>query len=80
MFLEDLFVREEGRGSGAGGMLFEHVRQLGSPAAAGRLTWNVLVWNSARAGLYHRRGAEWADDWLVTVLRIDHVDRAGHSR
>jgi len=65
MFLEDLFVREEGRGSGAGGMLFEHVRQLGAQRGCGRMTWNVLVWNSIARDFYHRRGAEWADDWLV---------------
>ena len=76
MFLEDLFVKEEGRGSGAGGRLFEHVRQLGAHRGCGRMTWNVLVWNSLAREFYHRRGAEWAEDWLVyRSHRTDHVDR-----
>jgi GNAT superfamily N-acetyltransferase len=65
MFLEDLFVGEEGRKSGAGRMLFEHVRTLGAQRGCGRMSWNVLEWNDLARDFYHRRGAEWAQDWLV---------------
>jgi GNAT superfamily N-acetyltransferase len=65
MFLEDLFVREEGRASGAGGMLFEHVRRLGAERGCGRMSWNVLDWNNLARDFYHRRGGECAKDWLV---------------
>jgi GNAT superfamily N-acetyltransferase len=65
MFLEDLFVREEGRESGAGRMLFEHVRELGAQRGCARMSWNVLHWNSLARDFYHRRGAEWVNDWLL---------------
>jgi GNAT superfamily N-acetyltransferase len=65
MFLEDLFVRDEGRESGAGGLLFEHVRKLGAERGCGRMSWNVLNWNALARDFYHRRGGEWAEDWLV---------------
>ena len=65
MFLEDLFVREAGRKSGAGGLLFEHVRKLGAERGCGRMSWNVLDWNAVAREFYHRRGAEWANDWLL---------------
>jgi len=68
MFLEDLYVREEGRESGAGGMLFEHVRKLGAERGCGRMSWNVLDWNALAREFYHRRGGEWAKDWLVYSL------------
>jgi GNAT superfamily N-acetyltransferase len=71
MFLEDLFVREEGRGSGAGGMLFEHVRRLGAERGCGRMSWNVLDWNALARDFYHRRGGERAEDWLVYSLGYD---------
>jgi GNAT superfamily N-acetyltransferase len=65
MFLEDLFVREDGRASGAGGMLFEHVRKLGAERGCGRMSWNVLNWNKLARDFYQRRGGEWAKHWLV---------------
>jgi GNAT superfamily N-acetyltransferase len=65
MFLEDLFVREEGRGSGAGRMLFEHVHKLGAQRGCGRMSWNVLHWNTLARDFYQRRGAEWVNDWLL---------------
>jgi GNAT superfamily N-acetyltransferase len=68
MFLEDLFVRETVRRSGAGHMLFEHVRTLGARRGCGRMSWNVLNWNALARDFYHRRGGEWAKDWLVYSL------------
>jgi GNAT superfamily N-acetyltransferase len=71
MFLEDLFVRKEGRRSGAGQMLFEHVRKLGAARGCGRMSWNVLDWNSLARDFYQRRGGEWAEGWLVYSSSYD---------
>ena len=65
MYLEDLFVREESRQSGAGSMLFEHVRSLGAQRGCGRMEWQVLDWNALARDFYHRRQAMWMKDWLV---------------
>jgi GNAT superfamily N-acetyltransferase len=65
MYLEDLFVREDARGSGAGSALFEHVRTLGAERGCGRMEWQVLDWNTLAREFYHRRQATWMKDWLL---------------
>jgi GNAT superfamily N-acetyltransferase len=65
MYLEDLFVREAARGSGAGSMLFEHVRTLGAQRGCGRMEWQVLDWNALAREFYKRRQATWMKDWLL---------------
>lgn len=65
MYLEDLFVREDARESGAGSALFEHVRTLGAHRECGRMEWQVLDWNTLARGFYERRQATWMKDWLL---------------
>lgn len=65
MYLEDLFVRDEARESGAGSALFEHVRALGAKRGCGRMEWQVLDWNTLAREFYNRRQATWLKDWLV---------------
>jgi GNAT superfamily N-acetyltransferase len=68
IFLEDLFVIEPARRSGAGGTLFEHVRKLGQERGCGRMDWNVLDWNTPARDFYHRRNAQWMKEWLLYRL------------
>jgi len=70
MYLEDLFVLERARGSGAGRLLFDHVRALGDERGCGRMDWQVLDWNTSARQFYDRRGARWLQDWLT--YRIDY--------
>jgi GNAT superfamily N-acetyltransferase len=65
MFLEDLFVRDDARESGAGSKLFEHVRALGAERGCGRMEWQVLDWNTLAREFYNRRQATWMKDWLL---------------
>ena len=65
MYLEDLFVREDARESGAGSALFEHVRTLGAHRGCGRMEWQVLDWNTLAREFYTRRQATWMKDWLL---------------
>ena len=65
MYLEDLFVLENARGTGTGSMLFDHVRTLGADRGCGRMEWQVLDWNTLAREFYHRRQATWMKDWLV---------------
>jgi GNAT superfamily N-acetyltransferase len=65
IYLEDLFVLEASRGSGAGGMLFEHVRALGAQRGCGRMDWQVLDWNATARDFYQRRHAQWMKEWLL---------------
>ena len=65
MYLEDLFVLDTARQSGAGGRLFEHVRSLGEQRGCGRMDWTVLDWNALARDFYNRRHAEWMKEWLL---------------
>ena len=65
IYLEDLFVEQESRGTGAGAMLFDHVRLLGQRRGCGRMDWQVLDWNTPAREFYNRRNAQWMQEWLT---------------
>ena len=69
MYLEDLFVLESARGSGAGGKLFDFVRKLGEERGCGRMDWTVLDWNTLARDFYARRNAQWMKEWLLYRLQ-----------
>ena len=69
IYLEDLFVRPEARGSGLGKALLSHLAMLAVERDCARLEWSVLDWNSPAIGFYQKLGARLMDEW--TVMRVD---------
>lgn len=69
IYLEDLFVRPEARGSGLGKALLGHLAKLAMERDCARLEWWVLDWNSPSIGFYQSLGARLMDEW--TVMRVD---------
>ncbi|HEV7340043.1 MAG TPA: GNAT family N-acetyltransferase [Sphingopyxis sp.] len=69
IYLEDLFVRPEARGSGLGKALLAHLAQLCVERDCARLEWSVLDWNTPAIGFYQNLGAKLMDEW--TVMRVD---------
>ena len=69
LYLEDLFVRPEARGSGLGKALLAHLAQLCVERDCARLEWWVLDWNTPSIGFYQSLGAKLMDEW--TVMRVD---------
>ena len=61
MWLEDLFVEEAHRGSGAGRALLEAVARRALERGCFRLDWNVLDWNEPSIRFYEALGAKRAD-------------------
>jgi GNAT superfamily N-acetyltransferase len=62
IWLEDLFVRPEHRGHGAGEALMRHLRGL----TEGRVEWSVLDWNRPAIDFYERLGARPDDGgWIM---------------
>lgn len=57
MWLEDLFVRPEARGTGAGEALLAAFCADALARGCHRVDWHVLDWNPAR-GFYERMGAK----------------------
>jgi GNAT superfamily N-acetyltransferase len=69
IYLEDLFVRPEARGSGLGKALLKRLAQLAVERDCARLEWAVLDWNEPSIGFYKSLGAKPMDEW--TVFRLD---------
>jgi GNAT superfamily N-acetyltransferase len=69
IYLEDLFVRPEARGSGLGKALLQRLAQLAVERDCARLEWWVLDWNEPSIGFYKSLGAKPMDEW--TVFRVD---------
>lgn len=69
IYLEDLFVRPEARGSGLGKALLSHLAALAVERDCARLEWSVLDWNEPSIGFYKALGARFLDEW--TGMRVD---------
>lgn len=69
IYLEDLFVRPEARGSGLGKALLAELAALALARDCARLEWSVLDWNAPAIGFYEKLGARLMDEW--TVMRVD---------
>ena len=74
IYLEDLFVRPEFRGSGLGRTLLAYLARLATERRCGRLEWSVLDWNQPAIGFYKKLGAEAMSDWAVYRLTGDALD------
>ena len=69
IFLEDLFVKPEARGLGAGKALLKRLAERCLEYGLGRLEWAVLDWNAPSIAFYDSLGAAEMGDW--TVRRLD---------
>lgn len=75
LYLEDLYVRPEARGRGAGRALLAHLARLAKERGCGRLEWWVLDWNESAIRFYRSLGAQAMDDWTVFRLTGADLDR-----
>jgi len=69
IYLEDLFVRPDARGSGLGKALLARLAALALERDCARLDWSVLDWNAPSIAFYKALGARWLDAW--TGMRLD---------
>ncbi len=69
LYLEDLFVRPEFRGKGAGIGLMKTLAREAVDRGYKRFVWQVLDWNEPAILFYERIGAKVMRDWLTA--RID---------
>lgn len=65
LYLEDLYVRPELRGSGYGKALLSTLAQECVENDYGRFEWWVLDWNEPALGFYRSIGAVPMDEWTV---------------
>lgn len=69
LYLEDLFVRPDARGLGAGKALLACLGKIAVERDCGRLDWWCLDWNESSIRFYRQMGAVPMSDW--TVYRVN---------
>jgi GNAT superfamily N-acetyltransferase len=65
LYLEDLFVEPEHRGSGIGKALLVRLAALAVERDYGRFEWRVLDWNEPSIRFYESLGATIMREWLL---------------
>jgi ribosomal protein S18 acetylase RimI-like enzyme len=68
IYLEDLYVTPEHRGSGAGRALLAALARIATERGYARVEWSVLDWNEPAIGFYRRIGATGMDEWTTYRL------------
>ncbi|MDB5987347.1 MAG: acetyltransferase domain protein [Nevskia sp.] len=71
VYLEDLFVEPEYRGSGIGQALLRKLAGIAVARGCERFEWAVLDWNVPAIEFYQSLGARPLDDWTVYRLGGD---------
>ena len=68
IWLEDLYVRPQARGSGVGKALLAGLARRCRDEKLGRLEWAVLDWNAPSIAFYDSLGADALSDWTTRRL------------
>jgi len=79
LYLEDLFVRPDERGLGAGKAILAALARVAVARGCGRLEWAVLDWNRPAIGFYERLGAKLNREWILTRLTGAPLARLARS-
>ena len=66
--IEDLVVKENHRGTGAGLALYTEIIKQGKKDDVRRIEWNVLDWNENAIKFYEKSGAKILKDWYVVQM------------
>jgi GNAT superfamily N-acetyltransferase len=77
IYLEDLFVRPEARGTRLGKALLTALAQECVRNGYERLEWSVLNWNTPAIDFYKSLGANPQDDWTIYRLTAQALKRLG---
>lgn len=79
LYLEDLYVAPEHRGSGAGKALLKHLAKVAVDNACGRFEWSVLDWNEPAIQFYKSIGAMPKDGWTGYRMSGEALETFGTS-
>jgi GNAT superfamily N-acetyltransferase len=74
LYLEDLYVQPQHRGSGLGRELLRTLAEVCVQRGYSRLEWSVLDWNTPSIDFYRAAGAVPMDEWTVFRLTDEALD------
>ena len=75
IYLEDLYVRPQARGAGAGKALLARLARRCVEEDLRRLEWAVLDWNAPSIAFYDSLGAGTQTDWITRRLTGEALER-----
>jgi len=75
LYLEDLYVTPDHRGSGVGKMLLRALARIALDEGCGRFEWSVLDWNTPAIRVYDAIGAEPHGEWIRYRLSGEKLKR-----
>jgi ribosomal protein S18 acetylase RimI-like enzyme len=78
LYLEDLYVRPQLRGNGAGLALLRRLAAIATERGCSRVDWEVLNWNEPAIGFYKKLGAVPVEEW--TKYRLSGEALEGLAR
>ncbi len=76
LHIADIFVDEAVRGTGAGRVFMDHIREMARQRGAGQVIWNVWDKNASAIAFYKRIGAQHLEQELQMIWPVDQP-RAG---
>jgi GNAT superfamily N-acetyltransferase len=79
LYLEDLFVKPEKRGTGYGRALLVDLAKIARDRGCGRMEWAVLDWNEPAIKFYRALGAKPMDEWTVFRLTGEGIARLANA-
>lgn len=71
--LEDLIVKENFRGTGAGFLLYKEVIKNACEKGVKRIEWVVLDWNTKAVDFYKKSGATVMEDWNTVQMNYEQM-------
>ncbi|HEY2049486.1 MAG TPA: GNAT family N-acetyltransferase [Caulobacteraceae bacterium] len=75
VYLEDVYVRPQARGHGAGKALLARLARRCVEEGLGRMDWSVLDWNASAQEFYDSLGATMQKEWIGRRLTGDALAR-----
>ena len=80
LYLEDLYVTPEARGTGAGKLLLKYLGKLAVTEGCGRFEWSVLDWNTPAIDFYESIGAVAQSEWVGYRLEGEGLKRFAEAQ
>ncbi|KAI8897440.1 N-acetyltransferase GCN5 [Globomyces pollinis-pini] len=75
LYLEDLYIREQYRGHGAGKQFFTELKKIALAKECKRMEWVVLDWNEKARKFYKNIYAKEQSDWIICRLDGEDLSR-----
>lgn len=75
LYIEDIFIRPEKRGSGLGKQVLSHICAVAKREGCARVDWTCLDWNTNAMEFYHHMGADFLKERCYFRMEKEQINR-----